>query len=239
MPRMLSCWVLLLSLIVVPTQLQAQSMSDLRTVTVQGEAELVREPDQAVVRFGVVTEAQDPEEARRLNAEAAAAAMNVVRDLGIAERKITLETLSLQPQREYDQENRRWIERGYEAQRQVSVEIDDLEELPLLVARVVQQGANRLAGIAYGLQDQTSVRQDALREAVLNARAKAELMATTAGATLGPVQSMTEQAMDMPRPVYTRAMLATASKDAAPEPDAYAAGEITVRTTVQVTFQLQ
>ena len=214
-------------------------MSDLRTVTVQGEAELVREPDLAVVRFGVVTEAQDPEEARRLNAEAAAAAMNVVRDLGIAERKITLETLSLQPQREYDQENRRWIERGYEAQRQVSVEVDDLEQLPILVAQVVQRGANRLSGISYGLQNQASARQDALREAVLNARAKAELMAVTAGASLGPVHSMTEQMTDVPRPVYARAMLASASKDAAPEPDAYAAGQITVRTTVQVTFQLK
>jgi hypothetical protein len=106
---------------------------------------------------------------------------------------------------------------------------------------VVQQGANRLDGIEYGLQDRDPVRNEALREAATHARAKAELLAQTLGASLGPVQSISEQSFSFPRPAM-RVEMALAADQAGgrePSPDAYAAGEIEVTATVQVTFRLQ
>lgn len=233
---------LLATLLVAPVQ--AQDMADhdkLRLVSISGEGVVRAAPDQAIVRFGIVMQAMDPEEARSLNATAAREAMNAVRDLGIDERKMRLESLRLQPAREYDPDTRRYKEVGFEASRQVVVELDDLDTLPTLVAQIVQKGANRLDQVTYDLQDRDAARNQALVEAITNARDKATLLATTLGESLGRVQSINEQSFDFPRPTLRmeQAALAMAKDEAAPEPEAYAAGEIEVRATVQVVFALE
>ena len=234
---------LLASLFVLPVQ--AQVMPDQapfrRHVSVSGEGIVHTVPDKATVRFGIVTQAMDPEAARQMNATAAREAMSAVRELGIEERKMRLETLTLQPAREYDPDQRRWIEKGFEATRQVVVEVNDLDVLPQLVAEVVQKGANRLNGVAYDLENRDAARNEALAKALNTAREKAELMASTLGAELGPVLTISEQQFDFPRPVMqlARAEMATSKDAAAPEPEAYAAGEIEVRAVVQVVFGLE
>jgi len=213
-----------------------------RTVTVQGEGTVTAAPDQATVRFGIVSEAETAEAARAQNARASKNAMNAVRDLGIADGKIQMQRLQLQPRREYNRQTRTYEEKGYEATRQVVVEMDRLEPLPTLVARVVQQGANRLDGIQYALSNREAVRNEALRAAAESARAKAQLLAETLGADLGGVLQINEQSFDFPQPVYRAQMemaKAASADQAAPEPDAYAAGEIEVSASVQVTFELQ
>lgn len=210
-----------------------------RIVSVSGEGSASVAPDRASVRFGVVTQAEEAEAARAQNAEAASRAMNTVRELGIPERQIQMETLRLQPRREYNRETRSYEERGYEAIRQVVVEVDSLELLPTLITRVVQQGANRLDGVQYDLQDRDAVRNEALREAAANARAKAALLAEALGVRLGGVRQINEQSFDFPRPQFRAVQAeAMAKADADPEPDAYAGGEIEVSASVQVTFDL-
>ncbi|RMH62722.1 MAG: DUF541 domain-containing protein [Bacteroidetes bacterium] len=219
--------------------IMAQDTTSPRTITVSGEGIVRAEPDQAVVRFGVVTQAGDPETARQRNAEAAREAMNAVRALGVPERKLRLETLQLQPRREWDPDTRQWRDQGYEAVRQVVVELDDLERLPALVTEVVQKGANRLDGVSYRLQDEKQARNEALLQAVTEAREKAALMAGALGESLGRVRLINEQSFSVPRPMMRMAAEAVMMADkAAPEPDAYAAGEIEVRATVQVVFEL-
>jgi len=217
-----------------------QQSANSRTVSVSGEGEVQAEPDQATVRFGVVTEAETAEDAREQNAEASSQAMNAVRNLDVPERKIRMETLRLQPvyERDHDRDERELV--GYEARRSVVVELNDLETLPALVAEVVQQGANRLEDIQYGLQDRTKARNEALRKAVRNARDKAQIMTETLDAELGKVMEIQEQSFEMPRPqVRMDAVAMSKADDAAPEPDAYAAGELDVRAAVQVTFALE
>lgn len=211
------------------------------SVSVTGEGVVRVAPDQAIVRFGVVTTHEDPEEARARNAVASRNAMNAIRELGVAENRIRLENLQLQPERKYDPETRQYQQVGFEAVRQVRVTLDDIDLLPVVVARIVQQGANRLDGIAYDLADRESVRHEALRLAAENAREKADLLATTLGATLGAVQSIMEHGVQFPGPQYVMReadVALRAAPDAAPEPDAYAAGEIEVRANVGVTFRI-
>lgn len=210
------------------------------SVSVSGDGTATAQPDQAIVRFGVVTRAETAQEARSQNASAAKAAMNAVRALNIPEEKMRMESLRLQPRREYDKETRTYEERGYEATREVVVELDSLAVLPQLVADVVQGGANRLNGIDYQLSDRTPVRNDALREAAQTAREKAQLLAETLGAQLGAVRTINEQNFDFGRPSPRAAVMemAQAGDAAQAEPEAYAAGEIEVSAQVQVTFDL-
>jgi len=212
--------------------------SDRRIVTVTGEGIVRVTPDMASVSFGIVTVADNPETARSQNAEASSTAMNAVRELGIEDRYIRLETLQLQPHREYDEDLRRYVEKGFEASRHVVVEVHDLDMLPTLITRIVQQGANRLNHVAYELQNRDQARNDALREAALNAREKAELIVETLGLQLGELRQVNEQSFDFPRPFLRMESMEAMSRDAAPEPDAYAAGELEVRAMLNVTFEV-
>ncbi len=222
-----------------PTAGHAQDDDASRTISVSGEGTVRVEPDQATVRFGVVTQDDDPEVAREENAAAASQAMNAIRDLGIADRKMRMETLRLQPRREYNRQTRSYEERGFEAVRQVVVEVDNLEQLPTLVTRIVQRGANRLDGINYDVADRDDVRNEALQAAATQARAKAQLLAETLGAQVGPPRQISEQDFSFPRPQFRIEQAAAMAKaDAAPEPDAYAAGEIEVTANVSVVFDL-
>lgn len=213
---------------------------DRSTVTVKGEGSVAAQPDRAVVRFGVTTRAETARQTRKDNAAAAKSAMNAVRSLDVPEEKMRMESLRLQPRYEYDDEadERRLV--GYEATRQVVVELDRLEVLPQLVADVVESGANRLSNIDYQLSDRSSFRNDALREAAQEARGKAQLLAETLDARLGPVHTITEQSFDVVRPQVktARAGMAKAASGAQAEPEAYAAGEIEVSAQVQVVFDL-
>ena len=223
---------------------RAQDSTEMRrTISVSGEGLLRVEPDQATARFGVVTQAASPDSARLQNAEAARRAMNALRDLGVADRKLRLETLRLQPAYEYNPETRQQEEVGYEAVREVVVEIDSLDLLPTVIAEVVDKGANRLQGIEYGLRDRHAARDAALEEAVRDAQEKAGLMAGTLGLQLGPVMQIAEQSFNFPRATVQMAMdqgvRATAKAEAAPVPEAYAAGEMEVNANVQVVFLLE
>ena len=212
---------------------------DRRIISVTGEGIVRVVPDMANVNFGIVTVADDPETARSENAAASSTAMNAVRELGIEERFIRLETLQLQPHQEYDEDLRRYIERGFEASRQIVVQVHDLDALPTLISTIVQQGANRLNSVSYDLQNRDQARNDALREAALNAREKARLITETLDLALGELRQVNEQSFDFPRPYLRMESMQAMSRDGAPEPDAYAAGELEVRAMLNVTFAVE
>ena len=183
------------------------------TVSVSAEGVVEAEPDRAVLRFGIVTRAAEAEEARAENEAAAAEAMNAARALGITEEDLRLETLQLFPQEERDPDTGRVRRITYEATRLLTVRVDSLPLVPTLVARVVQQGANRLDGLEYELSRRDSVRDAALQEGVATARQKA-------------------------RPMM-RMEMAEARGQAEPDPDAYAPGRVEVRATVSVVWELR
>ena len=222
----------------VPT---ATGQTTQRTVTVSGKAVVHVPPDQVSVRFGIVTVDLDPEVARTDNARVSAATMNAVRDMGIEERMIQVDALRIQPFREYDPQTRRNIDRGFQAVRDVSVQLNDLEILPTLIAEIVNRGANRIHGIAYELQDADAAEHEALRKALENAKTKAAIMVETLGARLGVVLQVSEQGIMAPQPQLLQFDRAVANKSPALEdinPDAYASGEIDVSAHVTVVFAI-
>lgn len=211
------------------------------TVNVSGEGTIRAQPDQATVRFGIVTRAETAEQARSRNATAAKNAMNAVRALDVPEENMQMQALRLQPRREYNPQTETYERKGYEATRQVAVQVDRLEILPQVVAEVVQGGANRLEGIEYELSNRSEIRDEALKKAAEAARSKAQLLATTLNARLGPVHQINEQNFDFrePSPRLSVAKMTASGEAASAEPEAYAAGEIEVSAQVQVVFILR
>jgi len=214
-------------------------LAQMGTITVSGRGVISTQPDMATVWFGVVTDNSNPDQARELNAIASAEAMNAVRDLGVSEENLKVESLRLAPKREYDPDRRTYKEAGFEATRGIVVEVKDLDILPDLIAVIVSKGANRISNIQYGLDDKDSVELEALEKAVDRAREKAAVMASRLGRSVGPVTQINEQGVSVPQPMLRmEAAMDVASASKSGQPDAFAGGEIEVSASVTVIFML-
>lgn len=231
---------LLLSLLVVAAPAAAQVSPPVRVapvvpnaVTVRGEAVVSAPPDQARLRFGVETTGPTPEQTLREHEQAVQNALTAVRNLGIPDRRIEIEWVGLH-ERYRDVGERD----GYVASRTISVTTDNMALVPALVATVVGQGANRLHGLEYTLEDDDLVENAALEAAFERAREKAEELASAADARLGAVVAIVEQGVEPPRlSPHMFSLAQTMAVDATP--GAYSTGASEVRAAVVVTFALE
>ena len=200
-----------------------------RTVTVSGDALVEAAPDRAIVRIGVQTDGQAADATLAQHEEDVERVLTTIRRAGIADRQIEIESLSL---------GERWAEGGrrdgYTASRVVAVTVDDLREVPEIVAAAVSSGANRLDGLIYTLRDADRFEDEALGEAFDRARQKAERLASAAGLSVGRVVEMHEQGVQPPIPMPVRAM----AQEMDARAGAYSAGTSEVRAFVVVTFAL-
>jgi uncharacterized protein len=218
----------------------AQEATPPRTLSVSATDTVRVTPNRVTVRFAVVTRGQQPEPVRRENAEAAERALNAVRALGIPNRQIQLRSLRIQEDVEY--RNGRRVRLGFIARRDVEVIIDDLDRLPAVVSRVVEEGANEFGGIHYDVRDRRALENEALRRAAARARGKGEPLASALGTSIRGVHAVSESGTYVPPqpPMYGRAMaMDMAVEMEQGQPDAYAAGEIEVRANVSVTFEIE
>ncbi|MEM7717984.1 MAG: SIMPL domain-containing protein [Pseudomonadota bacterium] len=188
-------------------------------------------PDMATVTVGVSHEAPTAAEAMAALAATSAAVLEEVKSLGIEERDVQTSSLNLNPV--WDQGNTRTPSvRGYTASGMLSVRVRDLDSLGALLDDVTNEGANRLNGLIFGISDRDPLEDQARRDAVLRAKAKAETLAAAAGVRLGPVQRITEGTQSAtPTPMMRGAMMEAASMP-------IASGELEVRVSVTVTFAI-
>lgn len=200
-------------------------------LTVTGEGEAVAVPDMATVSLGVSAQNPDPGAAMNEASEVAGAILTRLDAMGIAARDRQTSDVGLQPiWNSHDSDRPREIT-GYEASNRLTVRVRDLDQLGAVLGAVTEDGANRLSGLSFGLQDPDPVSEAARRDAVADAMERAKVLAEAAGVTLGPVLSISESGggyAPSPMPMME------ARVAAAP----IAAGESTINARVTMVFEL-
>ncbi|WP_040604185.1 SIMPL domain-containing protein [Sagittula stellata] len=205
-------------------------------MTVSGEAKVVATPDMAVLRLGAQGRGETAAEAMDSTSAAVSAILARLQELGVAENDIKTTSLNLSEERRWNREQEVEVFEGYLAENIVEVRVRDLDSLGAILGDVLDEGANRMQGLQFTLQDPREVEDEARRRAVADARAKAELYAEAAGVSLGTLVTLTDSAtpivrpMDLAEPVV---MEARAAKDVP-----VAAGEIEIRAEVTMTYAL-
>jgi hypothetical protein len=200
-----------------------------KLVTVSGEASLSVAPDAAIIRIGVTSVGKTAKAASEANAREMIAVMAAIKANGIAERDIQTSRLSLQPQ--YDP-NKAGTARllGFQVTNQLTITIRDIGKLPDLLDSAVGAGANEMSGIEFVVTKQSILLDQVRGEAIADARRKAELYAQAAGAKLGAVAAISDEAAAPP----SHPMMKTLRAGAVP----IAPGEQTLRATVAVSYEL-
>jgi len=216
-----------------------------RTVSVQATVEREVANDAAEVRFTVSKERPGRAAALRIVAVRLRAVIAAAQATpGVGPGDVTTGSISV-----------RRVERGkrpiYRASESVTVITHSPEAAGDLVAAGVAAGATSTRGPSFFVGDREAAYNAALVEALTLAKKKAELLATAAGATLGPAITIAESGNVIPlsapeakdvaggcagAPVSKKG--ARASACAAPSPPVKP-GNSTVTATVAATFALQ
>jgi len=204
-----------------------------RQITVQGAAEADAVPDLATVTAGVDTRAETAAAALADNSETMTAIFAAIDAAGIERRDVQTSQLTLTPVYEpyRDDAEAPPAVVAYEASNLVTVRVRAVDALGAVIDAVAQAGANRLQGVSFEVADPKPHLDAARKQAVADARARAELYARAAGVALGPVVSIRET-VEVPGPIMMRA---EAAGDAPP----IAAGTVTLAAQVEVVYAIE
>ena len=226
----------------IPMTLHAQSTSqatladnDGTLLSISADATAKRVPDVATISTGVVTRGADANAAMRANANQMTKVMAAIKAAGVAERDIQTSGVNLNPNYVYAQNQPPKIN-GYEARNTVSLKVRDISRLGKVMDSLVAAGANDLNGPAFEVDKPDEAYDEARRDALEKAQARAGMYAKALGLRVRRIVSIDESGSGFPRPMPMMRMTAMA---AAPKADTEVApGETSLSAHLNVVFEL-
>ena len=231
----------LLALAAVPALVRAQPVA-VQTISgtrldVVATGEANRVPDLAIISAGVMTRASSASQALQQNAQRMQRVIAALRRAGVAERDIQTSSINLNPDYRHS-EGQPPILTGYNASNQVSVRFRDIAQSGRILDALVAEGANQINGPHLTIDKPEAALDEARRNAIEVARARAQLYAQATGKRVGRILAISEGGGGFPRPEImvtgSRMRRGESSADTSIIP-----GEQTLSATIQVTFELE
>jgi uncharacterized protein len=202
-----------------------------RTVSVSATGSVAADPDMAYISTGVIVEADTAKDALARNSTVMAKLIDGLKALGIAPKDIQTTTVNVEPRYVQAKDGRPATISGYRVVNQVRLTVHDVKRLGEMLDSAITLGANQVNGINFDVSNAETLKDDARKQAMVNAKRRAELYATAAGAQLGSVLSISEDVSSGPRPMpITRSMAAAVPIEA---------GTRTLTVEVHVTYALR
>ena len=230
---------MLTALLFLASTVQAQQPADRPrppAITVNGDATIAAEPDQAQIDIGVTTQARSAPEASRENAERLARVLAEVKKLLGKGDEVKTSGYALNPQYRYPQGGKPEIV-GYTANNMVRIKTAKLDDVGKLIDAAMQSGANNINRLLFTLKDEEAARLDALRQASAKAKAKAEAIAASLGLKIMRIASVTEGERSF-QPIFRQAPMARGEALAAAAPTPVESGTVDVRSSVTLTAEV-
>ena len=220
---------------------QANTPPPARVVQVTGNGEATGQPDRAQLSMSV--------EARNLELRVAEAKVNeVVRAYlqeakGLGATEADLSTASYSVNAEYDWVDNKQVFRGYRAVRQIAVKVKDLNKVGDYLLRATKVGINQVNPPVLESSKQKDIERAALKNAALDAKAQAAVVAEALGVRVGAPRTVNANAQGFqpPMPMPKMAMMRADAAEASPsgnEQMGFSGGEIRASANVTVEFGL-
>jgi uncharacterized protein len=181
-----------------------------RTVSVSASGSVAVEPDIAQISAGVVTEADSAKDAIGRNSAVMGKLIEGLKAAGIAAKDIQTKTLNVEPRYTQPKDGRAATISGYRVLNQVRLTVRDVKRLGEILDQAIALGANQINSIAFDVSNIETLKDEARKQAMENARRRGELYAKAAGGQLGPVLRIAEKLGDL-QPVFDGRMAMRAS----------------------------
>lgn len=220
------------------TSAAVAQMQPPETITVSGTGRVTLRPDRFSFNVGVQTMSPVLEDAVNENNSRVAAVIAALKKAGATDADIRTSGFSLFPQQDYQQGKAPRII-GYQVSNNVTVTRSAVADVGRLLQVAVNAGVNQASTIEFHVSDPARGRDEGLRAAFDDAKAKATLLARAAGRTLGRAISINEEGTSTPPPVYpvTRRTSMAMKAEVSEVPVEGGTQEMTFGVTV--TFALQ
>jgi hypothetical protein len=163
-----------------------------RTVSVSASGTVTAEPDIAYISAGVTTEAETAKDAIARNNAVMAKLIEGLKGAGIAARDIETTTLQVEPRHTQPKDGKPGAISGYRVVNQVRLTVRDVKRLGEILDQAIALGANQINSIGFGVANAETLKDEARKQAMANAKRRAELYATAAGVQLGQVLRISE-----------------------------------------------
>jgi hypothetical protein len=201
------------------------------TISVSASATASTTPDTVQIRAAVVATASDAETARRQVAENVSRTRTALAESGITDDQFRTRQFDIRTVREPRPNDSR--QTRYRAVNEFEIEVSP-DRAGAVIDIAVGNGTNQINGVTFTLTDETrrDLRQQALRDAMANARADANTVAAASNVTVQSVKSVSTSEMQF-IPFESR-FAGGVAEDASTviEP-----GPIEVSATVSVTYR--
>lgn len=232
----------LLALAVVPAAataqpIQVQAVSGTR-LDVVATGEVQRVPDVAIISAGVMNRAATANQAISDNARSMQRIVAALKRAGVAERDIQTSSLNLNPDYRHV-ENQAPVLTGYTVNNQVSVKFRDIKESGRILDALVAQGANSINGPTLTIDKPEAALDEARRDAVTKARARADLYARAIGKRVGRILTISEGGGGYSPPMPYMRMRGESAMAVSADQVSIAPGEQTLTATISVSFELE
>ena len=203
-----------------------------RTVSVSATGTVAAEPDIAHISAGVTTEGDTARDAIARNNTVMAKVIEGLKAAGVAARDIQTTTLNVEPRYSQPKDGRPGTVSGYRVVNQVRLTVREVKRLGEVLDQAIALGANQINSIGFDIANAETLKDEARKQAMANAKRRAELYATAAGVQLGHVLRISESVMEaIGRPMAGRAMAASSVP--------IEAGTRTLTVEVHVTYALR
>ena len=213
----------------------AEQVKERKTITVQGSSSVTAAPTIAYVSIGVTTFNKNAASAQGENAVKMDRVYKTLASLGIKKDKIKTLNYNISPR--YDYKNNVATLAGYNVINSIRVTVMDLKKVSDVLDMTVKEGVNQSNSISFGVTDEErdKLYLQALSQAVVNAKEKANTIATAAGITISkPANIIEGSSAHFVQPNYRAMDMAKMASEAAPTP--ISEGEMTIGANVTVIY---
>lgn len=205
-------------------------------IEVTGEGDVKVEPDQVVLRLGLETFGPRLKEVQQAIADRTQTLIGALKSRGVKAGEIQTEMVQINPHYDFDKNKRKFIE--YTARKNFVVTLVDVESYGDILERALAAGVDHVDGLEFNSSKLSQLKDIARKLAVQDAKRRADLMAGTLGQVAGKAIRIQEINIEPPPPVLMRAALAESFKGGGVH-DAIAPGELSVKSSVIVQFELK
>jgi hypothetical protein len=213
--------------------LPAQDSAPVPATVVTLGAAVIRVPaDRATITVSTETRGETAPDAQARGNAAMKSVQDAIEALKVTGGQVTTTGLFLNP--DYSYANNERTMRGFIGRHTITIRLDDVGRAGEVLAAAVKAGATNVSGIAFSRRDRQTLEQQALKQAVQVARARADALAAGAGRVVDRIVRIAEEQVASERPIYyeTRASsMEAVTVIGVP----VAAGEVEVRARVVLT----
>ncbi len=200
------------------------------SVDVTGEGIVNVIPDEVTVNVRVENTGTNPKELKQRNDRTVSEVLLFVKGMGIAEKYVKTDYVRLSKNYEYNTKTYNYV-----ANQSLVIKLVDLEQYETLMNGLLETGINRIDGLSFSSSKIESLRSQARKKAIENAKMKAQEYVSVLGQSIGKALQISEfQQINNPGPLLRSAMV----MDSEGAQKTLSPGEMQVSVRVNVSFEL-